>query len=148
MKKIETNNNLKLSVDEGVNGGKLKWVHSEVGSVVGHQSRPLASLIVPGIDNHQSALLDRLMKHMHAWVFDKPVDVMGLGLHDYHAIIKHPMDLGTVKSRLNTNWYKAPEDFAEDNIEADYLQELRIAADYEAGLPTPTSRIVARIYQQ
>ncbi|KAK1275339.1 Transcription factor GTE4 [Acorus gramineus] len=60
------------------------------------------------------ALLSRLMKHKHGWVFNKPVDVKALGLHDYHIIIKHPMDLGTIKSRLSKNWYKSPREFAED----------------------------------
>ncbi|XVE86373.1 hypothetical protein DITRI_Ditri18aG0029900 [Diplodiscus trichospermus] len=61
-----------------------------------------------------SSLLERLMKHKHGWVFNAPVDVKGLGLHDYYSIIKHPMDLGTVKSRLGKNWYKSPREFAED----------------------------------
>lgn len=61
-----------------------------------------------------SSLLEKLMKHKHGWVFNTPVDVNGLGLHDYFTIIKHPMDLGTVKSRLNKNWYKSPKEFAED----------------------------------
>ncbi|XWS41188.1 hypothetical protein CRYUN_Cryun17cG0058800 [Craigia yunnanensis] len=61
-----------------------------------------------------SSLLERLMKHKHGWVFNAPVDVKGLGLHDYYIIIKHPMDLGTVKSRLDKNWYKSPREFAED----------------------------------
>ncbi|GLT94022.1 hypothetical protein SLE2022_117850 [Rubroshorea leprosula] len=61
-----------------------------------------------------SALLERLMKHKHGWVFNAPVDVQGLGLHDYYSIIKQPMDLGTIKSRLNKNWYKSPREFAED----------------------------------
>ncbi|KAG4968835.1 hypothetical protein JHK87_034486 [Glycine soja] len=61
-----------------------------------------------------SALLEKLMKHKHGWVFNAPVDVEGLGLHDYFSIITHPMDLGTVKSRLNKNWYKSPKEFAED----------------------------------
>ncbi|XP_010279073.1 PREDICTED: transcription factor GTE4 [Nelumbo nucifera] len=61
-----------------------------------------------------SNLLAKLMKHKHGWVFNTPVDVKGLGLHDYYSIIKHPMDLGTVKSRLNKNWYKSPREFAED----------------------------------
>ncbi|OMO93859.1 hypothetical protein CCACVL1_06320 [Corchorus capsularis] len=61
-----------------------------------------------------SSLLERLMKHKHGWVFNAPVDVKGLGLHDYYSIIKHPMDLGSVKSRLNKNWYKSPREFAED----------------------------------
>ncbi|RAL45288.1 hypothetical protein DM860_014698 [Cuscuta australis] len=59
-------------------------------------------------------LLERLMKHKHGWVFNQPVDTVGLGLHDYYDIIKHPMDLGTVKSRLDSNWYKSPREFAED----------------------------------
>ncbi|CAN6981527.1 hypothetical protein BRARA_I05417 [Brassica rapa] len=61
-----------------------------------------------------SALLERLMKHKHGWVFNTPVDVKGLGLHDYFTIIEHPMDLGTVKSTLTNNMYKSPREFAED----------------------------------
>ncbi|MFQ6647632.1 hypothetical protein Gotur_021183 [Gossypium turneri] len=61
-----------------------------------------------------SSLLERLMKHKHGWVFNSPVDVKGLGLHDYYSVIKHPMDLGTVKTRLGKNWYKSPREFAED----------------------------------
>ncbi|RZB75515.1 Transcription factor GTE4 isoform B [Glycine soja] len=61
-----------------------------------------------------SSLLEKLMKHKHGWVFNAPVDVEALGLHDYFTIITHPMDLGTVKSRLNKNWYKSPKEFAED----------------------------------
>ncbi|KAJ8749176.1 hypothetical protein K2173_018647 [Erythroxylum novogranatense] len=61
-----------------------------------------------------SSLLEKLMKHKHGWVFNSPVDVKALGLHDYFSIITHPMDLGTVKSKLTKNWYKSPEEFAED----------------------------------
>ncbi|KAK8527469.1 hypothetical protein V6N12_054681 [Hibiscus sabdariffa] len=61
-----------------------------------------------------SNLLGKLMKHKFGWVFDKPVDVKALGLHDYYTIVKHPMDLGTVKTRLNKNLYKSPREFAED----------------------------------
>ncbi|KAL2496820.1 Transcription factor GTE4 [Forsythia ovata] len=61
-----------------------------------------------------SALLERLMKHKHGWVFNKPVDTVSLGLHDYFEIIKNPMDLGTVKTKLNQNLYKSPVEFAED----------------------------------
>lgn len=61
-----------------------------------------------------SNLLAKLMKHKHGWVFNTPVDVKGLGLHDYYSIIKHPMDFGTIKSRLSKNWCKSPREFAED----------------------------------
>ncbi|KAL8205461.1 hypothetical protein R6Q57_009012 [Mikania cordata] len=59
-------------------------------------------------------LLQRLMRHKFSWVFNEPVKAKELGLHDYHDIIKHPMDLGTIKSRLAQNFYKSPMEFAED----------------------------------
>lgn len=58
--------------------------------------------------------LTKLMKHKHSWVFNSPVDVVGMGLHDYHQIIKRPMDLGTVKSKIAKNLYDSPLDFAAD----------------------------------
>ncbi|XP_073050435.1 uncharacterized protein [Primulina eburnea] len=61
-----------------------------------------------------SSILQRLMKHKHGWVFNEPVDAKALGLHDYHVVINHPMDLGTIKTRLSQNWYKSPREFAED----------------------------------
>ncbi|PON32576.1 Bromodomain containing protein [Parasponia andersonii] len=61
-----------------------------------------------------SSILTKLMKHKHPWIFNKPVDVVGMGLHDYHDIIKRPMDLGTVKSNLSKNLYASPVDFASD----------------------------------
>lgn len=61
-----------------------------------------------------SLLLTKLMKHKHGWVFNLPVDAQALGLHDYHTIIKRPMDLGTVKSKVEKNLYNSPVSFAED----------------------------------
>ncbi|KAK4789226.1 hypothetical protein SAY86_020545 [Trapa natans] len=61
-----------------------------------------------------SSLLEKLMKHQYGWVFNSPVDVNGLGLLDYYSIIKHPMDLGTVKIKLSTNKYRNMKEFADD----------------------------------
>ncbi|KAI5313841.1 PREDICTED: mRNAion factor [Prunus dulcis] len=59
-------------------------------------------------------ILSKLMKHKHAWIFNKPVDVVTMGLHDYYDIIKNPMDLGTVKTNLAKGIYSSPFDFAAD----------------------------------
>ncbi|CAH9116583.1 unnamed protein product [Cuscuta epithymum] len=59
-------------------------------------------------------LLSKLMKHKIAWIFKTPVDAAALGLHDYHQIVKNPMDLGTVKSNLSKNIYPTPVEFAAD----------------------------------
>jgi len=61
-----------------------------------------------------SSLLSRLMKHKFGWVFNKPVDPVALGLHDYFTIIKHPMDLGTIKAQLTRGQYRNPKEFAND----------------------------------
>lgn len=47
-----------------------------------------------------SGVLKELLSKKHAayaWPFYKPVDALSLGLHDYHDIIKQPMDLSTIK---------------------------------------------------
>ena len=46
-----------------------------------------------------------MIKHNHSWPFVKPVDTIKLGLPDYHKLIKQPMDLATVKKRLDNNYY-------------------------------------------
>lgn len=50
----------------------------------------------------------------YAWPFYKPVDAELLGLHDYHEIIKKPMDLGTVKRKMDTREYRSAQEFAQD----------------------------------
>lgn len=50
----------------------------------------------------------------YAWPFYQPVDAELLGLHDYHDIIKRPMDFGTVKQKMDNREYRTPQDFASD----------------------------------
>ncbi|KAL8097410.1 hypothetical protein AgCh_030513 [Apium graveolens] len=59
-------------------------------------------------------ILTKLMRNRVSRVFNKPVDAVGLGLYDYHDIVKEPMDLGTVKMNLSKNLYSSPSEFASD----------------------------------
>ncbi|KAL7191746.1 hypothetical protein ACSBR2_023764 [Camellia fascicularis] len=59
-------------------------------------------------------LLNRLMSHQYGWVFNTPVDVVKLNIPDYFNVIKHPMDLGTVKSKLLSGEYSSLLGFAAD----------------------------------
>ncbi|XP_077234053.1 transcription factor GTE7-like [Tasmannia lanceolata] len=70
--------------------------------------------ILSGIMKRCGQILMKIMKHKHGWIFNVPVDVVGMGLHDYNQIIKNPMDLGTVKSKLGRNIYGSPIEFASD----------------------------------
>ncbi|XP_028893890.2 homeotic protein female sterile isoform X1 [Zeugodacus cucurbitae] len=82
---------------------------------------------VPGVVKNKEKLSDALKscneilkelfskKHSgYAWPFYKPVDAELLGLHDYHDIIKKPMDLGTVKQKMDNREYKSAPEFAAD----------------------------------
>mmetsp|Transcript_30066 Transcript_30066/g.77563 ORF Transcript_30066/g.77563 Transcript_30066/m.77563 type:complete len:250 (-) Transcript_30066:139-888(-) len=59
-------------------------------------------------------VLSKLLKHKHAWVFDKPVDYVALGIPDYPDVIKKPMDLGTIKDKLDGGSYSGHEGFVAD----------------------------------
>ncbi|KAK6917271.1 Bromodomain [Dillenia turbinata] len=61
-----------------------------------------------------SVLLKKLMNHPAGWVFNQPVDPLALNIPDYFSIISHPMDLGTIKSKLEKSIYIDHEEFAAD----------------------------------
>ncbi|KAH7671677.1 Bromodomain-containing protein [Dioscorea alata] len=73
-----------------------------------------AEKLLSGMMKKCGQILSKLMKHKGAIWFNTPVDVVGMGLHDYHQIIKNPMDLGTVKTKLNKGMYQVPPEFAAD----------------------------------
>ncbi|XP_054836335.1 bromodomain testis-specific protein [Eublepharis macularius] len=50
----------------------------------------------------------------YAWPFYKPVDITALGLEDYHTVIKHPMDLGSIKKKMENYEYTHIQEFAAD----------------------------------
>lgn len=53
-------------------------------------------------------------KHQFSWPFQQPVDTAKLNLPDYHKIIKKPMDLGTIKKRLENNYYWKAQEAIDD----------------------------------
>ncbi|EDO31845.1 predicted protein, partial [Nematostella vectensis] len=59
-------------------------------------------------------VLKGLWRHHHAWPFREPVDAVKLNLPDYHTIIKKPMDLGTIKKKLENNEYPCAQECIED----------------------------------
>ncbi|XP_026200718.1 bromodomain testis-specific protein isoform X1 [Anabas testudineus] len=52
--------------------------------------------------------------YAYAWPFYTPVDAVALGLHDYHDIIKQPMDLGTIRKKMDLREYANTKEFAAD----------------------------------
>ncbi|KAL2341107.1 hypothetical protein Fmac_009047 [Flemingia macrophylla] len=50
---------------------------------------------------NSSNTMQEITQHKWAWPFIDPVDVEGLGLHDYYEIIDKPMDFSTVKRKMD-----------------------------------------------
>lgn len=59
-------------------------------------------------------ILERLMSHKWAWLFNEPVNADELNLKDYHTIVKKPMALRTVKHRAQTGVYRTASEAASD----------------------------------
>uniref|UniRef100_A0A0D3GX58 Bromo domain-containing protein n=1 Tax=Oryza barthii TaxID=65489 RepID=A0A0D3GX58_9ORYZ len=78
----------------------------------GHVSPPPA--LQAAMRKRCTQILTRLRKQKISVWFNSPVDVERLKLHDYHAIIRNPMDLGTVKENLAFGRYPSHEAFAAD----------------------------------
>ncbi|KAG2431938.1 hypothetical protein HYH02_013156 [Chlamydomonas schloesseri] len=58
--------------------------------------------------------VDYLLKKKNAQIFGRPVDPARDGVPDYLKFISHPMDLGTIKSKLRERRYNDPREFAAD----------------------------------
>ncbi|KAL4441774.1 hypothetical protein ABPG74_008771 [Tetrahymena malaccensis] len=61
-----------------------------------------------------NTVLQSLFDNSDSLEFRFPVDYIALGLTDYPNVIKKPMDLTTVKNKINTQSYDTIEDFLDD----------------------------------
>jgi bromodomain-containing factor 1 len=67
--------------------------------------------------NFCRSVLRELKKKTHwpyAYPFYEPVDDEKLGVPDYYKVIKRPMDLATINSKLENDQYANAEEFEED----------------------------------
>nr|XP_039269216.1 bromodomain-containing protein 3-like isoform X1 [Styela clava] len=81
-----------------------------------HAKRPKVAKLSEQLKYCNNIIKDLLSKKhaTYAWPFYKPVDAKALGLHDYFEIIKKPMDLGTIKKKMENREYRSPGEFADD----------------------------------
>ncbi|PIA27773.1 hypothetical protein AQUCO_07600142v1 [Aquilegia coerulea] len=63
---------------------------------------------------HCLALLNKLINDRRAWGFRNPVDPVAMNIPDYFSFISEPMDLGTIKSKLEKKLYMKTGEFAAD----------------------------------
>ena len=90
----------------------LGHVHSVASNPATHLTQACVSLLPPQSKKQPLSVqlkfclqvLKEMLSRKHqayAWPFYKPVDASALNLHDYHDIIKQPMDMSTIKVALD-----------------------------------------------
>ena len=91
-------------------------------------TEPINGIVQPAVKPHSSRIgrstnqlhyllktvMKTVWKHQFSWPFQQPVDTIKLNLPDYHKIIKKPMDLGTIKKRLENNFYWKAQEAMDD----------------------------------
>lgn len=71
-------------------------------------------LAMPKLKTKCGEVLKVLQSHVHGWVFNSPVDPVELNLPDYFEVIEKPMDLGTVKKKLDNGVYRSLKEVEAD----------------------------------
>ena len=79
-----------------------------------YQELPENVVIYDHWDKAAKRIVNTLLKNQQAWIFYEPVDPQKLNIPDYFDIVKEPMDLGTIKTKLNSNQYLRATDFIRD----------------------------------
>lgn len=90
------------------------WNRGITGSFESANQKPVMNAANVAVFKQCESLLKKLMSQEFAWVFNTPVDTVKLNLPDYFDIIKNPMDLGTIKSKLSSGEYSSPLEFLAD----------------------------------
>lgn len=63
-----------------------------------------------------TGLINYLMDQPESKCFNQPIDYRALNLFDYPLIVKNPMDLQTIRQKLQKNYYPSLTDFLSDII--------------------------------
>ena len=65
-------------------------------------------------DKAAKRLINSLWRCSSAQIFHNPVDPDRLGIPDYFEVVKEPIDLGTIKQRINHNQYFMMKEVVDD----------------------------------
>lgn len=97
-----------LRIDEIPGLKEVGWKKDKSGAAraaaaVGFSDRDRTSQEI--LREHLTNVLTDVMSHHCAWPFMEPVNAKETGAIDYYDVIKNPIDLGTIKKRLDEGWF-------------------------------------------
>jgi histone acetyltransferase len=67
------------------------------------------------LEDQCNFILNKLKQHQSAWPFKEPVNREEV--KDYYDVIKEPMDLSTIESKINGKKYKSFDEFQKDVLQ-------------------------------
>jgi len=114
------NNHIKKSPHSSLNSYVSQRYHDEEDTAVMslqycQLANHIKSLHIEQIQKLLRPILIKLYTNQrNNGLFNSPVDVVALNLHDYHKKISKPMDLGTMKNRLSSGFYESLESAVSD----------------------------------
>ncbi len=101
---------------KGEGGRPKREIHPPKSKDLIYNARPKKKKFATELKFCEEVLGEIKKPKYHQWSspFLVPVDPVALGIPDYFKIIKTPMDLSTVSTRLNTGQYENAKDFEAD----------------------------------
>ncbi|KAI4351327.1 hypothetical protein L6164_005702 [Bauhinia variegata] len=102
-----SNNKKQANTSKGSSGMKDKDKEKHIPSIKKQQQdasrrEAAAAKRMQDLMRQFGTILRQITQHKWAWPFMQPVDVEGLGLHDYYEVIDKPMDFSTIKNQMET----------------------------------------------
>lgn len=88
-----------------------------VNGVVRHRVSPPAhrlTRLTNQLRDIELLVMKRLWEHEYSVPLREPINALELNLPDYHLIIRYPMDLGTIKRRLENRYYWSARECLDD----------------------------------
>lgn len=97
-------------------GRPKREIHPPKSKDISYESKPRKKKYIPELRFCQQVLKELLSKKLEpiSYPFVTPVDPVALGCPTYFDVIKHPMDLGTIQSKLTNNEYENADEFEAD----------------------------------
>ncbi|WCJ27308.1 Transcription factor GTE12 [Euphorbia peplus] len=100
---------------QNIKHNSTNQVSNKRGPSVMEEVQPMKKQKMDRAIMHQCfSLIKSLINHPSGWPFKEPVDPVALSIPDYFSVISKPMDLGTIRSKLEKSLYSGTDEFAAD----------------------------------
>ena len=115
-RKVATESNSQQHRDSVATARPKRTIHPPKSKELPYDVRPRKKKFAAELRFCNQTIKELMSKKHYNYNFPflAPVDAVALNLPNYHDIVKEPMDLGTIQSKLTNNLYENADDFEKD----------------------------------